>query len=68
MGICCIPGHSGVPGTKIAHKRVKEVSRRQEKITACPYRDLFPYINDAIHEKWNKAWNEKDYKTNLFVM
>ena len=28
----------------------------------CPYLDIFPYINDAIHEKWNIECNEKDDK------
>ena len=27
---------------------------------ACPYQDLFPYINDAILEKLNSERNEKD--------
>ena len=31
-------------------------------MTACPYHDLFPYINDAIHQKWNTEWNEKNDK------
>ena len=29
---------------------------------ACPYQDLFPYINDAIHQKWNTELNEKNDK------
>ena len=29
---------------------------------ACPYQDLFPYINDAIHQKWNTEWNQKNDK------
>ena len=29
---------------------------------ACPYQDLFLYINDAIHEKWYTEWNEKNDK------
>ena len=28
----------------------------------CPYHDLFPYSNDAIHEKWITEWNEKNEK------
>ena len=27
---------------------------------ACPYQDLFPYVNDAILETWNTEWKEKD--------
>ena len=29
---------------------------------AYPYQDLFPYTNDALHEKWNTEWNEKNDK------
>ena len=29
---------------------------------ACPFKDLFPYNNDAIHEKWNTKWNVKSDK------
>ena len=29
---------------------------------ACPYQDLFPYIKDNIHEKWNTEWDEKHEK------
>ena len=29
---------------------------------AWSYKDLFPYINDVIHQKWNIEWNEKKYK------
>ena len=29
---------------------------------ACPYQDLFPYINDVIHQKWNAVGNEKKDK------
>jgi len=29
---------------------------------ACPYQDLFLYINDAIHQKCNAEWNEKNDK------
>ena len=29
---------------------------------ACPYQDLFPFISDAIQEKWNTEWNVKDDK------
>ena len=28
----------------------------------CPYEDLFPCNNDAVHEKWNTEWNEKNCK------
>ena len=31
-------------------------------MTACPNQDLFPYINDAIHDKWNTEWNENNDK------
>ena len=27
-----------------------------------PFQDLFPYINDVIHERWNKESNEKNDK------
>ena len=27
---------------------------------ACPYQDLFPYINDFIHEKGNTEMSEKN--------
>ena len=27
---------------------------------AHPYQDLFPHIDDAIHEKWNTEWKEKN--------
>ena len=40
----------------------KKASRRQEEMIACSYQDLFPYINDALHGKWNSEWNEKDDK------
>ena len=26
------------------------------------YQDLFPCIIDAIHQKWNTEWNEKNNK------
>ena len=29
---------------------------------AFPYQDLFPYIFDVLHEKYNTEWNEKDEK------
>ena len=29
---------------------------------ACPYQNIFPYINDSIHQKWNTEWNEKKDK------
>ena len=29
---------------------------------ACPYQDLFPYNNDAIHQKWYTEWNKKNDK------
>ena len=29
---------------------------------ACSSQDLFPYIDDAIHEKWNTELTEKDDK------
>ena len=29
---------------------------------ACPYQDLFLYIIDIIHQKWNAEWNEKNDK------
>ena len=29
---------------------------------ACPYQDLFQYINDVIHQKSNAEWNEKNDK------
>ena len=25
-----------------------------------PFQDLFPYNNDALHEKWNTKWNDKN--------
>ena len=34
---------------------------------ACPYQDLFPFINNAIQQKLNTEWNEKyekNQKTN----
>ena len=34
----------------------------QEEIIACPYRDVFPYINETIHQKWNTEWNETNDK------
>ena len=60
--LCQIPGHAGIPGTEIADTKAKASSRRQEEIIACPYQDLFPYDNDAIHQKWNAEWNEKNEK------
>ena len=29
---------------------------------ACRYQDLFPYIDDVIHQKWNTEWIEKNDK------
>ena len=31
-------------------------------MTACPYQDLFPYIDDTVHVKWNTECNEKNDK------
>ena len=53
-------GHAGTPVNKIADKKGKETSRRQERMLASPYQDLFLKIIDVIHEKWNTEWNEND--------
>ena len=60
MELCWIPGHAYKPGNEFADKKPKEASRRQKEIIARPYQGLFPYNNDAFHEKWNTGWNEKD--------
>ena len=67
MKLCWIPRRAGIPGNKIADKKkAREASRWQEEMIACPCQDLFPYINDAIHEKLNTEWNEinDELKTN----
>ena len=38
--------------TKSQIKKNREASRRQDEMIACHYQNLFPYINDAIYEKW----------------
>ena len=49
------------------NKQAKEASRRREEVIACPYQDLFPYINDVIHEKWNVEWNKKNDKLKAII-
>ena len=51
VALCWIPAPAGIKGNKIADKKDKEASRRQEEMITYPDQDLFPYNNDAIYEK-----------------
>ena len=43
-------------------KETHKASRRQEKLIPFPYQNLFSYINDAIHQKLNTEWNQRNDK------
>ena len=36
--------------------------KTQGEMIECPCQDLFPYINDAMHEKLNTEWNNNEDK------
>ena len=48
-----IPGHAVIPEKETANENVKDASRQQEEIIACPYQKLIPNIKQILNEKWN---------------
>ena len=65
MELCWIPGQwdtQEFQETKSQVKRPKKHRDSKKKMIVCPYQDLFPYINDVIHQKWNNEWDKKKDK------